>query len=74
MSVKKLIEGKGAFVSVVPSHVTVDDVINQLEVDDVSALVVSDDGKNILGVMLALTSSEVSNPSAAMLATSLSMS
>ncbi len=51
MSVKKLIEGKGAFVSVVPSHVTVDDVINQLEADDVSALVVSDDGKNILGII-----------------------
>jgi predicted transcriptional regulator len=51
MSVRKLIEGKGSFVSVVPSHMGVDDTINQLEADDVSAIVVSDDGKNILGII-----------------------
>jgi CBS domain-containing protein len=51
MSVRKLIEGKGSFVSVVPSHMSVDDTINQLEADDVSAIVVSDDGKNILGII-----------------------
>jgi hypothetical protein len=34
MSVQKLIEAKGAFVSVASSHVTVDDVINQLEADN----------------------------------------
>jgi methylmalonyl-CoA mutase cobalamin-binding subunit len=41
MSVRDLIESKGTFVSVIPSHMTVDNAINQLEADDVSAIVVS---------------------------------
>jgi len=51
MTVQKLIEGKGSFVSVIPSNVNVDAVINQLEADDVSAIVVSDDNQNILGII-----------------------
>jgi CBS domain-containing protein len=51
MNVQKLLEAKGTFVSVIRSHVTVDDLINQLEADDVSAIVVSDDDKNILGII-----------------------
>lgn len=51
MSVQELIQGKGTIVSVVPSHVTIDDVINQLEADEVSAIVVSDDNKNVLGII-----------------------
>lgn len=51
MSVRELIESKGTFVSIIPSHVTVDDVINQLEADEVSAIIVSDDRKNILGII-----------------------
>jgi len=38
---------------VLPPDVQVRDVINQLEADDVSALVVSDDGTSILGITSA---------------------
>lgn len=51
MTVQKLIEGKGSFVSIVRPHVRVDDVIHQLEADDVSAIVVSDDDQNIFGIV-----------------------
>jgi CBS domain-containing protein len=51
MSVRELIEGKGTFVSIITSRLTVDDVINQLEADEVSAIIVSDDRKNILGII-----------------------
>jgi CBS domain-containing protein len=51
MTVQKLIEGKGNFVSVVRPDVTVDDVIKQLEADDVSAVVVSENDKGILGIV-----------------------
>ena len=53
MTVQKLIDGKGSFVSVIPSDVRVQDVIDQLEADDVAALVVSDDNRNILGIISA---------------------
>lgn len=51
MTVQKLMDGKGSFVSIIRSDVRVDDVINQLEADDVSALVVSDDNEKILGII-----------------------
>jgi CBS domain-containing protein len=38
---------------VIPPDVQVQDVINQLEADDVSALVVSDDGTSISGIISA---------------------
>ena len=51
MTVRRLLEGKGDFVSVIRSQVRIQDVMDQLEVDDVAALVVSDDGQNILGIV-----------------------
>lgn len=51
MTVQKLIEGKGSFVSIVRPHMRVDDVIHQLEADEVSGIVVSDDDQNILGIV-----------------------
>jgi CBS domain-containing protein len=51
MTIQKLMDGKGRFVSVIRSDVRVDDVINQLEADDVSALIVSDDKDKILGII-----------------------
>lgn len=51
MTVQKLLSGKGSFVSVIRSDVCIQDVIDQLEADDVAALVVSDDNRNILGII-----------------------
>lgn len=51
MTVQKLLRDKGSFVSVIRSDVRVQDVIDQLEADDVAALVVSDDNRNILGII-----------------------
>ena len=53
MTVRRLLAGKPGDVSVIPPDARVRDVINQLEADDVSALVVSDDGTNILGIISA---------------------
>lgn len=49
-SVGRLLAGKTGYVSVTRPDVRMQDVIEQLEADDVSALVVSDDGKTILGI------------------------
>ncbi len=46
----RLLAGKTGYVSVTRPDVRMQDVIEQLEADDVSALVVSDDGKTILGI------------------------
>ncbi|BAQ17317.1 CBS domain-containing protein [Methyloceanibacter caenitepidi] len=51
MSVKRLIKGKGSFVPVIKSDLTLNDVINQLDIDDVGALVVTDDSSEILGII-----------------------
>lgn len=51
MSVRRLLKGKGSFVPVIRSHLSLNDVINQLEIDKVGALVVSDDNRNILGII-----------------------
>ena len=53
MTVRRLLAGKQAGVALIPPDVRVQDVINQLETDDVSALVVSDDGRRILGIISA---------------------
>jgi CBS domain-containing protein len=51
MSVKRLLKSKGSFVPVIRSDLTLSDVIDQLEIDEVGALVVTDDNSNILGII-----------------------
>jgi CBS domain-containing protein len=51
MSVQLLLKGKGNFVPVIKSALTLKDVIDQLDVDNAGALVVTDDGQNILGII-----------------------
>jgi CBS domain-containing protein len=51
MSVRRLLKGKGSFVPVIQSHLSLSDVINQLDIDKVGALVVSDDNSKILGII-----------------------
>jgi CBS domain-containing protein len=51
MSVQLLLKGKGNFVPVITSALTLKDVIDQLDVDNAGALVVTDDGQNILGII-----------------------
>jgi CBS domain-containing protein len=51
MSVKRLLKGKGTFVPVIRSNLVLNDVVNQLEIDEAGALVVTDDNSNILGIV-----------------------
>jgi CBS domain-containing protein len=51
MSVKLLIRGKGSFVPIIKSDLTLNDVINQLDLDNVGGLVVTDDNREILGII-----------------------
>jgi CBS domain-containing protein len=51
MSVRRLLKGKGSFAPVIRSHLSLNDVINQLDIDKVGALVVSDDNIRILGII-----------------------
>ena len=51
MSVKLLIKEKGSFVPVIRSNLTLDDVINQLDIDNVGGLIVTDDNSEILGII-----------------------
>jgi CBS domain-containing protein len=51
MSVRLLLKGKGSFVPVIRSDLSLNDVINQLDIDKVGALVVSDDNSRILGII-----------------------
>jgi CBS domain-containing protein len=51
MSVRRVLRAKGFFVPVIRSGLTLNDVINQLEVDNVGALVVTDDNSRILGII-----------------------
>ena len=51
MSVKLLMKGKGSFVPVIRSDLTLNDVINQLDIDNVGGLVVTDDNREILGII-----------------------
>jgi hypothetical protein len=41
MSIKRLLKGKGSFVTVIWSLLSLNDVINQLDIDKVGALVVT---------------------------------
>ncbi len=51
MSVYALLKGKGRFVPIISSDVTIADVIDRLEIDKAGALVVTDDNQNILGLI-----------------------
>jgi CBS domain-containing protein len=51
MSVKLLMKGKGSFVPVIKSDLTLNDVINQLDIENVGGLVVTDDSREILGII-----------------------
>jgi predicted transcriptional regulator len=51
MSVKLLIKGKGSFVPVIRSDLTLNDVINKLDLDNVGSLVVTYDNHEILGII-----------------------
>lgn len=51
MSVRRVLRAKGFFVPVIRSGLTLNDFINQLEVDNVGAVVVTDDNSRILGII-----------------------
>jgi len=51
MTVRRLLERKGYFVSVARPDARVQDIIDQLERDDVAAVVISRDGKIIDGII-----------------------
>jgi CBS domain-containing protein len=51
MSVRRLLSGKGNFVPVIRSDLSLNDVINQLQIDEAGALVVTDNNSTILGIV-----------------------
>jgi CBS domain-containing protein len=51
MSVQLLLKGKSDFVPVIKSTLKLKDVIDQLDIVNAGALVVTDDGQNILGII-----------------------
>jgi CBS domain-containing protein len=51
MTVRRLIKEKGSFVPVIRSDLKLNDVIDQLDLDDAGALVVTDDNRSILGII-----------------------
>ncbi len=51
MTVRLLLKHKGAFVPVIRSDLTLKDVIDQLQIDEAGALVVTDDNQKILGII-----------------------
>ena len=51
MSIQALLDAKGRFVPAISSHVSINDVINKLEIDKAGALVVTDDSQTILGII-----------------------
>jgi len=51
MSIQALLAVKGRFVPIISSNVTVNDVIDKLEVDKAGALIVTDDNHTILGII-----------------------
>lgn len=53
MTVRRLLDKKGDFVSVAPPTAKVQDIVDQLERDDVAAVVISGDGKKIDGIISA---------------------
>lgn len=51
MTVRRLLDGKGSFVPSIRSNTRLSDVVDQLELDDAGALIVTDDDKQILGLI-----------------------
>ena len=51
MTVRLLLKTKGTFVPVIRSDLTLQDVVDQLQVDEAGALVVTDDNENIVGII-----------------------
>jgi CBS domain-containing protein len=51
MTVRRLLDGKGSFVPSIRSSSRLSDVVDQLELDDAGALVVTDDDKRIFGLI-----------------------
>ena len=51
MTVRRLLQGKGTFVSVAPPEATVQDIIDQLERDEAAAVVISRDGAAVDGIV-----------------------
>ncbi|HLT76401.1 MAG TPA: CBS domain-containing protein [Ferrovibrio sp.] len=51
MTIRKLLSRKGAFVPTIRPDARVADAIEQLELDDAGALVVTDDGRSIRGIL-----------------------
>ena len=51
MTVRLLLKNKGTFVPVIRSELTLKDVIDQLQIDEAGALVVTDDNQKMLGII-----------------------
>jgi CBS domain-containing protein len=51
MSIQTLLAEKGRFVPIISSNVTMNDVIDKLEIDKAGALVITDDNQTILGII-----------------------
>ena len=51
MTVKALLKDKGRFVPIISSEVTVEEVIDKLEIDKAGALVITDDQRTVLGII-----------------------
>ena len=51
MSIQALLDAKGRFVPIISSNVSINDVIDKLEIDKAGALVVTDDSQTILGII-----------------------
>ncbi len=51
MTIRRLLKDKGSYVPSIRSDATVRDVLEKLDLDDVGALVVTDDEENILGLI-----------------------
>lgn len=51
MSVQQLLHSKGSFVPVIRSDLKLADVIDRLDIDNAGALVVTDDSRQILGII-----------------------
>ena len=51
MSIQALLDAKGRFVPVISSNVSINEVIDKLEIDKAGALVVTDDSQTILGII-----------------------
>ena len=51
MTVRLLLKSKGTFVPMIRSELTLKDVIDQLQIDEAGALVVTDDNLKMLGII-----------------------